>query len=144
MSRGLALFNALGVAILAVVACLQWWSNRAQHEQFLEEHRVREASETELAEVRKRATSLDGDVERLKAGLTDAQKVADEGSTARQQAETQLKTLTMERDQLRQHLAKWEAAVRDRDARVEELSKQLKESRERLDEAIKRIEGKKP
>ena len=142
MLRGLAFFNTLGILILAVVACLQWWANRAQHEQFLEEHRARQASETELAEIQKRAASLDGDVERLKAGLTDAQKAADDGSAARQEAETQLKALTMERDQLRQHLAKWEAAVRDRDARVEELSRQLKEARARLDEAIKRIDGK--
>lgn len=143
MPRGLILFNSIGVLVLALIAGLQWWNNLAQHEQFQEERRAHVACETELTELRQRAESLDGDVLRLKAGLTDAQKAANEASTARPELEGQIKVLTAERDQLKQQLAMWETAVKDRDIRITTLSAQIKEARARLDEAIQRLEGKK-
>ena len=140
--RGLTLINICGVIILGSLTIVQWWNNRVEHERLVEEHRQRLASENELEELRKRATSLEGDVERLKAGITDAQKAADENNRAKTQMETEKKTVAAERDQLKDQLTKWEAAIKDRDARLGELSNQLREARARLDEAIKRLEKK--
>jgi chromosome segregation ATPase len=130
------------VLLLGSLAVLQWLDNRAEHDRLVEEHRLRLARETELDDLRKRATGLEGDVQRLTAGLTDAQKAADENSTGRQQAETEKKAVTAERDQLKEQHTKWETAIKDRDAKLEELSKQLRETRARLDEAVKRLEKK--
>ncbi len=143
MPRGLILLNTIGVFVLATLAAVQWWDNRAEHARFLDENRTRQAAESELAETKKRVASLEGDVERLKAGLADAQKAADEASTARAKLEIDLKAMTAERDQLKTELAKWQAAVKDRDARIATISAQLRETRLRLDEAVQRLEGKK-
>jgi chromosome segregation ATPase len=143
MARGLVYLNTLGVIVLAVLASVQWWNNRAEHALLVEEHRAHLESEASYAEARKRADSLDGDVQRLKAGVLDAQKAADEASAARLLLEGQLKTMTAERDQLKEQVAKWEAAVNERDARLTKLSSELKEARARLDEAIQRLKSEK-
>lgn len=140
--RGLVIINICGVVLLGSLTVVQWWNNRVEHERLVVEHRQRLACENELDELRKRAASLEGDVERLKAGITDAQKTAEENSTAKTQVETEKKTVTAERDQLKEQLAKWEAAIKDRDAKLGELSNQLREARARLDEAIKRLDKK--
>jgi chromosome segregation ATPase len=143
MPRGLVLLNTTGVFVLAVLVAVQWWDNRAEHERFMTENHARQEAESQLSDTKKRVASLEGDVERLKAGLADAQKAADEASTARTKLEGDLKVMTAERDQLKTELAKWQAAVKDRDGRIATLSAQLRETRAKLDEAVQRLEGKK-
>jgi len=136
MSRALTWINLLGVLVLTTLCVLQWRANRSLN---LDVNRLEQTRQTQSAKIDEQAATLRGlqsDLDRFREQL---------GSTTLSQkdAETKLRTsehlavqLANERDQLKESIAQWTAAVATRDARLTEANTRITELASRLNDTV--------
>src|ERR1700743_1766956 len=133
MNRQLQLLNLLGVLALAALCVAQWQRARGLDLQTIQLEKPRQAQQQKISEQEETARGLSADLadfkERFKTEHDDLE------DTKRKLRATPSATLTAERDELRESVTNWVAAVAQRDAlvkeangRIEELSTQLNAS----------------
>lgn len=115
MNRFLHGFNLVGVVVLALLCVQQWRVNRKMNLEILGLEKVRQE---QADRVEKQTRSLQG----LQADLDDFRSRLSQAHTAAREAEarlaTQSETLSrqsVELEQLRTNMGRWEAAVAERD-----------------------------
>ena len=136
MSRVLTWINLLGVLVLTTLCVLQWRANRTLN---LDVNRLEQTRQTQSAKIDEQAATLRGltsDLDRFREQL---------GATTLSQkdAETKLRTserlaaqLANERDQLKESITQWTAAVAVRDARLAEANTRITDLAARLNGTV--------
>ena len=139
-SRFLPILNLVGCILITGVIFFQW-----RKEQNLDK-RVRSISQElvtsrqQTAEAETRAMVLDGDVAQLKESIeaTAAAHQLVEQENARLASEHNEKMATIA-TAAEEQVKAWQAAIAQRDAKIEELGASLSAARKRLNEAIAKL-----
>jgi chromosome segregation ATPase len=136
MTRLLQFINLAGVLALAVLCVAQWQSNRQFNMEIsrLEAIRLDQARKLDA-----RDTTISGqarDLESLREHLTRLTGELKDAEGKRALAEREAARLSMERDQLKESVTNWVAAVKARDERIRENQNQLQEIAGRLSETV--------
>ncbi len=136
MSRTLTWINLSGVLLLTVLCALQWRTNRALN---LDVNSLEQTRQTQSARLDEQAATL--------CGLTsDLGRFRDQlGATTLSQKDTETKLrasehlasqLARERDQLKDAIAQWTAAVAARDERLNEANARIRDLSAKLNNTV--------
>ena len=139
-SRILPVLNLIGCLAITGIIVTQWL-REVRHNEKIERLDNELSDARALAEAeRKRADTLQGDVDQLKdsvESIMQARREAEEDMAARIAASDARVEETAKAAE--EQIASWQKAVADRDARIRQLDSQLAATRERLDEAIGKL-----
>ena len=139
-SRILPVLNLIGCLAITGIIVTQWL-REVRHNEKIERLGNELSDARALAEAeRKRADTLQGDVDQLKdsvESIMQARREAEEDMAARIAASDARVEETAKAAE--EQIASWQKAVADRDARIRQLDSQLAATRERLDEAIGKL-----
>jgi len=137
--KALHVFNFIGVLALAALCVLQWRDNRALNHEVIRLEEARIASEQTLREQRLAITGLTEDRdefrERFKAATVEAAKTRQD----LQDREQQVEQLTAEREQLRESVTNWAAAVKQRDTLISNANERIRTMVEELNASVARF-----
>jgi chromosome segregation ATPase len=136
MSRRLHYWNLFGVLALGVLCVFQWRHDRQLNLELNEGKKTLQAQERQLAENAKAMDGLRGDLAGFKESYTSARAEASELQKKLQGQERENAQLTGERDQLKESITNWAAAVKARDERLKETNVRLTELANKLNESI--------
>lgn len=133
------MINAIGCLVLAAVVFTQW-SKERRADLTMEQLRFELATvrQNEAAETQ-RAIGLQNDVAVLKQSLEATQRAAIEATNALEEKETHAANFSEALNVAKEQIAKWEAAIAERDAKIRSLDADLISTRRRLDEAIVKL-----
>lgn len=138
MSRGLQLFNLVGVVALAILCVFQWQRDRALNLEVNRLEQVRIDNEGKLSEQAKTLAGLNSDLALFKDQVTTARTELSELRDKFRIAETENVQLVAERDQLRESLTNWMQAVTLRDERLKEANAHIQDLGDRLNDSIRK------
>ncbi len=125
MNRFLAIFNGLGVGVLAVLCAVQWQAN-SRLENIVEQlDKTRIEQSAKIAEQDRTLKDNAADLEDLRQRLS--------------MSESQLEKATAEGTQLKATLAKWMAAVKERDAALKQAGERIQKLAGERNEAIQKF-----
>lgn len=141
MSRALTRLNLAGVAVLAVLCVFQWRANRALNLDLNALQQFGEAQAAEISEQSKNIAGLSADLENFRGRLTRAHAELRDTSAKLQSSERETATLAAERDQLKESILNWTAAVQVRDERIAEANDRIRELGERLKDGAEKFNG---
>lgn len=138
MKRALEIFNLLGVVVLAALCAFQWRVNRETN---LELRRVQELQSEQSAKLAKQQKAIEGhlaDLETFREQLTSTK--SSETNLRNQLAKTERVNLqlTAERDQLKTSVAKWSAAIDERDEQLKIAATNIQTLIASRDEAVRK------
>lgn len=136
MSRRLQIVNLLGVLALATLCVFQWQRDRRLNHQLGANEKIRQAQEQQLAENAKTISGLTDDLTQFKSDYTTARTELKELQDKLRAAERENTQLIRERDQLKDSVTNWAAAVAARDERLTEANARLRELAGQLNEAV--------
>jgi chromosome segregation ATPase len=140
-SRSLIFWNAFGCLLLAAVVVVQWSRERRLNEQLHGAQTALATARDQLVDAIEKRIGLERDIKLLKESLESAQQALEtsvkESVSHKEQADLLLKEVA----EMRQQVAIWEDAVKSRDERIQDLDGQLIATRQRLDEAVKRLKA---
>jgi chromosome segregation ATPase len=136
MSRRLQYWNLFGVLALGVLCVFQWRHDRQLNLELNESKKTLQAQERQLAENAKAMDGLRGDLAGFKESYTSARAEASELQKKLQGQERENAQLTGERDQLKESITNWVAAVTVRDERLKEANARLNELVTKLNDSI--------
>lgn len=139
MSRALTWLNLAGVAVLAVLCAFQWRANRALNLDVNALRKTGYAQTTRIAEQDKALAGLAADLEGFRGQITRAHAELRDTVEKLHASETAAARLHAERDQLRESLGRWTAAVQERDERLAEANDRIREAGARLTEAVEKF-----
>jgi len=128
MSRALTWINLLGVLVLTTLCVLQWRANRSLN---LDVNRLEQTRQTQSAKIDEQAATLRGlqsDLDRFREQLGSTTLSQKDAETKLRASERLAVQLANERDQLKESIAQWTAAVATRDARLTELASRLNDT----------------
>jgi chromosome segregation ATPase len=140
-SRFLPIINAIGCLVITSLVVVQWQAERASDAAIAKLRRELAESREQTAEESRRRSALERDITVLKEALEATQQAAE--SATRESAEHQERAsrLSGEVDAARDQVTLWETAIAGRDERIRKLDSELKETRERLDQAVERLKA---
>jgi chromosome segregation ATPase len=140
-SRFLPIINAIGCLVITSLVVVQWQAERASDAAIAKLRRELAESREQTAEESRRRSALERDITVLKEALEATQQAAE--SATRESAEHQERAsrLSGEVDAARDQVTLWETAIAERDERIRKLDSDLKETRERLDQAVERLKA---
>jgi chromosome segregation ATPase len=141
MSRTLTWLNLAGVAALAVLCTFQWRANRTLNLDINALQKTGLAQTARLAEQDRTLAGLTADLEDFRAQITRAHTELRETAGRLRDREQAVAALTAERDQLKDQLASWAAAVQLRDQRIAEANDRIREVGERLRDSVEKFNG---
>jgi chromosome segregation ATPase len=136
MSRTLAYLNFFGVVALTALCALQWSTNRALN---LDVNQLEKSSQTQAAQLDEQAAHLRGlttDLDRFRTQLSTTTLDLQGAHTQLRASEQLAAELARERDQLRDNLTHWRAAVALRDESLQQANERIRELGERLNTRI--------
>jgi len=136
MSRSLTLFNLLGVLALTVLCVLQWRTNRDLN---LDVEALQLTRQTQAAKIDEQARSLrdlNADLDRFREQLGAASLSVKDTTERLQGGQRVITQLTRERDQLKDSVAQWTAAVTTRDDRLREANDRIRDLSTRLNDTV--------
>ncbi len=139
MSRLLTWINLAGVLALAVLCAFQWRANRALNLDVNALQQNGQAQAARLAEQDKTLAGLASDLDSFRNQITRAHAELRETAGKLQASESAVAQLSAERDQLQESVARWSAAVRARDERIDEANHRIREVGGRLQEAVEKF-----
>lgn len=139
MSRSLTWINLAGVAVLAGLCGFQWRANRALNLDVNALQKTGIAQAARIAEQDKTLAGLASDLDSFRTQLTAAHAQLRDTSEKLHTSETAVSQLTAERDQLKEAIATWTAAVQIRDERITEANDRIREVGGRLQEAVEKF-----
>jgi chromosome segregation ATPase len=144
-NRFLPIANLIGCVILIGMLLTQWLKERGLSQKINDLNRQLVISRDESAAEKMRANALENDVAQLKESIESTVKARQEteATMAKLIAEREAQALAIGGNQQanQEQLKKWEAAIAERDGKLRELNTNLTATRERLDEAIKKLKA---
>jgi chromosome segregation ATPase len=125
MNRFFSIFNCLGIGALAVLCAIQWRANsRLEHDvQWLDQTRIEQSAK--IAEQNRVLKDDAADLEDLRLRLS--------------LSESELAKSVAEGIQLKAALAKWAAAVKQRDAAIKQAAEQIQKLAAERNDAIRKF-----
>lgn len=139
MNRRLQWLNLAGVLVLAVVCALQWRRDRAVNLELNSVVKTRLEQQTRLAEQASQIAGLSDDLATFKTQLTRTQQEAAELHNRLAQAERENLQLANDREQLRQSVTNWAAAVAVRDERLATANDRIRELAADLNTSVQKF-----
>lgn len=139
MSRTLTWLNLAGVMALAVLCVFQWRTNRALNLDVNALEKTSQLQTAKIGEQEKNTQGLSADLENFRTQLTRAQTELRDTSAKLLAGERDNAQLTAERDQLKDNVEKWTAAVHVRDERIAEANDRIHEIGHRLKEGAEKF-----
>jgi chromosome segregation ATPase len=139
MNRRLQWLNFAGVLVLAVVCALQWRRDRAVNLEFNRVEKTRLEQQTRLAEQERQIAGLSDDLATFKTQLTRTQQEAVELHNRAAQVERENLQLANDREQLRQSVTNWAAAVALRDERLAAANHRIRELATELNASVQKF-----
>lgn len=136
MSRRLQYWNLFGVLALGVLCVFQWRHDRQLNLELNASRKTLQAQERQLAENAKTLEGLSVDLAGFKERYTTTRTEATELQSKLQASERANAQLTGERDQLKESVTNWAAAVTVRDERLKEASARVTELVAKLNDSI--------
>lgn len=135
MSRTLTWLNLAGVAALAALCVFQWRTNRTLNLDVNALEKTSQLQAVKIGEQEKNIQGLSADLENFRTQLTRTQTELRDTSAKLLASERDNARLTAERDQLKDNVEKWTAAVHVRDERIAEANDRIHEIGHRLKES---------
>jgi len=139
MSRRLAALNLVGVLALAVLCVFQWRMNRTLNLDINTLEKSGQVQAARISEQEKNLQGLSADLENFRGQLTRAHAELRDTSGKLQTSEHEAAQLGVERDQLKESIVNWTAAVQVRDERIGEANDRIREIGERLEQGAGRF-----
>ena len=136
MSRALTWINLSGVLLLAVLCALQWRTNRALNLQVNSLESTRIAQAAQLDEKAAALRGLTSDLDRFREQLGTTTLSQKDAETKLRASERLAAQLASERDQLKDSIAQWTAAVAARDERLTEASARIRDLSAKLNDTV--------
>jgi chromosome segregation ATPase len=134
MNRTLTWLNLAGVGALALLCVFQWRTNRALNLDVNALEKTNQLQAVKISGQQKNIQGLSADLENFRTQLTRAQSELRDTSAKLSTCERDNAQLTTERDQLKDNIEKWTAAVHLRDQRIAEANDRIREVGHRLKE----------
>ncbi|HEY4245322.1 MAG TPA: hypothetical protein VGM64_00635 [Lacunisphaera sp.] len=135
MSRTLTWLNLAGVVALALLCVFQWRTNRTLNLDVNALEKNRQLQVIKIGEQEMNIQGLSADLENFRTQLTRAQGELRDTSAKLSTGERDHAQLSAERDQLKDNIEKWTAAVRLRDQRIAEANDRIRDAGHRLKES---------
>lgn len=139
MNRRLQWLNLAGVLVLAAVCALQWQRDRAVNLELNGVEKVRLEQQTRLAEQERQIAGLSDDLATFKSQLTRTQQEAAELHNRLTKGERENLQLSNDREQLRQSVTNWVAAVALRDERLATANDRIRELAAELNASVQKF-----
>jgi chromosome segregation ATPase len=141
MNRALQYLNLCGVLVLAALCAVQWQHDRQLNLQTIQLEKARQAQQQKISEQEETARGLSADLADFKQRFKAEHDDLEDAKRKLRENENTVASLTIEREQLKESITNWTAAVAQRDAlmkeangRIEELSTQLNASIQKYNE----------
>ena len=128
--------NIVGVLVLAALCGLQWKNESRLNAEVNALLQTQYGLEKTIDDQRKNIDGLSKDLALFKSQFAATKAELDETLLLLRKAENDILHLTAERDQLKEAVAAWQDAVKERDAHIEEANARIKEFAEALNESI--------
>jgi chromosome segregation ATPase len=138
-SRVLPVLNLVGCLALTGLVVLQWRKERSMVGTFEGLKSELATARHQAAEDAKHRAALEGDIAVLKESIEATQKAAETSARNFAEKDQQATQLQTEIAAAREQVTAWEAALKQRDERIQTLDADLAKTRARLDEAITRL-----
>ena len=139
MNRTLNYINLLGVLALGVLCVAQWRLDHQLNQEIGRLENVRVDQATKLDDRDKTIKAQAGDLSLLREHLTRVTADLKTTEGRLRKAEFEIEHLTTIREQLKDSLAKWTAAVNERDQRIKDSNEQIKQLAKDCNEAVTRF-----
>jgi chromosome segregation ATPase len=140
-SRVLPVLNAIGCLFLTGLVAVQWRKERSLNSDIAQLGGQLSDARRHAADEAARRAALERDIAVLKEAIESTQKAAETAASdlaAKQELADRLQT---ELTAAAQQVAAWEAALKERDARITRLNSDLAATRQRLDEAVAKLKA---
>ena len=140
-SRVLPILNAIGCLALTGLVVAQWSKERIdlRDSQKLQSQLI--LSQQVLADELKKSAALEKDIEVLKESIELTRKAGEQATLSLTDQSRLTENLQTELGSAREQITAWEAAIRERDAKLLHLNSDLIATRERLNEAISKLKA---
>lgn len=125
MNRPLQYFNLAGVLTLAALCAFQWQINRRVNLEANRLEKTRLELSREIAEQEETIHGCRADLEAFREQLQSTARSLKETESRLRDAERANIQLTAERDQLKENVAKWTDAVKERDEQLAQAREQI-------------------
>jgi len=126
MNRTLQFGNLGGVLLLAALCVFQWQRDRRLNLNLRHSEKTRQAHEQKIGEQERSLRGLNADLTQLKEQLGRVHTEAKDSQERLETSERDNRQLTAERDQLRESMTNWAAAVSLRDQRLTEANERIR------------------
>jgi len=137
--RFLPFLNLIGCLALTALVVVQWRRERSLDGVLADLRSQIAAAHHQAEEDAGRRTALERDIAVLKESIEATQKAAESAARELDCKQQEIASLQIGNAAALDQLAAWEAAVKQRDERIITLNEELAKTRQRLDEAVKRI-----
>ena len=138
MNRWLQYINLFGVLALAALCVFQWRMNRQLNLETNRLEKTRIEHTRQLEEQSKKVKGTTEDLETFREQLTRANVELKEQTEKFAASEANVDALTLERDAMKEALAKWTNAVAERDKQLKEGNAQIQKLADDLNAAVKK------
>lgn len=136
MNRTLTWLNLAGVIALTVLCGFQWRANRALNLDINALQKTGYTQAARIAEQDKTLAGLAADLEGFRKQIGRAHGEVRDLAGKLHDSENAVAQLGAERDQLKENLTRWTAAVQQRDERIAEANDRIREIGGRLKDAV--------
>jgi len=136
MNRALTWINLVGVLVLAGLCVFQWRANRGLNLQVNDLEATRFAQAAQIDEQTKKLGGLTADLERFREQLGSTSLSLKDTKEKLRASEHLAAQLASERDQLKDAIACWTAAVASRDRRLTEANTRISDLGAQLHDAV--------
>ena len=136
MNRALTWINLVGVLVLAGLCVFQWRANRELNLQVNDFEATRFAQAAQIDEQTKKLGGIMGDLERFREQLGSTSLSLKDTAAKLRASERLAAQLASERDQLKDAIARWNAAVALRDRRLTEANARISDLGSQLHAAV--------
>jgi chromosome segregation ATPase len=137
--RFLPVLNLIGCLALTGLVVVQWRKERVQDAVTTGLRRELSTAHAAIAEAAKQRSALERDIVVLKESIEATQKSAETCARGLEEKERQVAELESGIAAAREQITAWEAAIQQRDERIITLNEELAKTRQRLDEAVKKL-----
>jgi len=139
MNRTLQFVNLGGVLLLAALCVFQWQRDRKLNLDFRQSEKTRQAHEKKIGEQERNLHGLNGDLTQLKEQFGRVHAEAKDSQKKLEVSERDHRQLAAERDQLRESVTNWAAAVSLRDHRLTEANDRIRELADQLNTSVRKF-----
>jgi chromosome segregation ATPase len=138
MNRWLQYLNLFGVLALAALCVFQWRMNRQLNLDVNRLEKTRIEQTTQIDEQSKKLKGTTEDLETFREQVTRANLDLKEQTEKSAASDVKIDSLRLERDALKESLAKWTNAVAERDKHLKESNAQIQKLADDLNSAVKK------